>query len=54
MKKLFLMLAALLVFTISSFCEASEASNAKYINENYVKPSVSLLIDDFSQKQKKL
>lgn len=54
MKKLFLMLAALLVFTISSFCEASEASNAKYINENYVKPSVSLLIDDFFPKTKEI
>ena len=50
MKKLFLTLTAILVFTISSFCEASEASNAKYINENYVMPSVSLLFDDFFPK----
>ena len=50
MKKLFLALTALLVFTISSFCEASEASNAKYIHENYVKPSVYLLTDDWFPK----
>lgn len=50
MKKLFLVLTAILVFTISSFCEASETSNAKYIHENYVKPSFSLLIEDFSPK----
>lgn len=50
MKKLFLALTALLVFTISSFCEASEASNAKYIHENYVKPSVYLLTDDLFPK----
>ncbi len=50
MKKLFLAITALLVFTISSFCEASEASNAKYIHENYVKPSVSLLTDDLFPK----
>lgn len=54
MKKLFLTLTAILVFTISSFCEASEASNAKYIHENYVKPSFSLLIEDFLPKMEEV
>lgn len=54
MKKLFLTLTAILVFTISSFCEASEASNAKYIDENYVKPSVSLLCNDFFPKTEEI
>lgn len=50
MKKLFLVLAALLVFTISSFCEASEATNAKYINDNYFAVTVSILKNDFFPK----
>lgn len=50
MKKLFLLLTALLVFTISSFCEASEASNSQYIRDNYCVPAVKILTEDFLPK----
>lgn len=50
MKKFFLLVISLLVFTISSFCEASEASNAKYIHDTYVKQSISLFTEDFFPK----
>lgn len=50
MKKLFLVLAALLVFTISPFCEASKASNATYINDNYFVTAQTILKNDFFPK----
>jgi hypothetical protein len=50
MKKIFFVLITLVVLALSSFCEASEESNAKYINDNYVKPSITLSKDDFLPK----
>lgn len=50
MKKIFFVLITLVVLAVASFCEATEESNAKYINDNYVKPSITLSKDDFLPK----
>lgn len=50
MKKILLILTTLFVFAGLPFCEASKATNATYINDNYFVTAESILKDDFFPK----
>jgi hypothetical protein len=50
MRKIFLILTTIFVFAGLPFCEASKATNATYINDNYFVTAESILKDDFFPK----
>ena len=50
MRKIFLILTTIFVFAGLPFCEASKATDAKYINDNYFVVTGSILKNDFFPK----
>lgn len=54
MKKILLIFTMLFMFAGLPFCEASKATNATYINDNYFVTAKSILKDDFFPKFEKV